>query len=450
MAGNQAPQEVSAESRIEPERIHRLNARPFGSGQYVLYWMQASQRAFWNHALEFAVDLADERKLPLLVVFGLTPYYPEANFRHYAWMLEGLRETAQALRERGIAFILRLTHPPDLALVLASDAAAVVADRGYLRHQRAWRRYLAERALCPVIEVEAEAVVPVEAAYSRQAVQASVLRRRIQGLLPRFLQPLRERAPRTKADFAEPSLDPAHPEEILSLLDVDGTVGPVELPAGTGAARGKLRRFLEEGLAQYAQLRSDPRREVTSGLSPYLHFGQMSPVEVAWEVSSFGGPGAKAFLEELIVRRELALNFVWYNLDYDRWEGLPRWARQTLQAHAAEPRPALYPLEDLEAARTDDPVWNAAQSALVRTGQMHNYLRMYWGKRLLVWTERPEEALRVGLYLNNKYALDGRDPSSYAGVGWCLGLHDRPFPERPIFGQVRSMTPEGIRRRFAL
>ena len=437
-------------TRIEPERIHQLNARPFGPGSYVLYWMQASQRAFWNPALEFAVDLADELKLPLLVAFGLTPYYPEANLRHYAWMLEGLRETAQALRERGIGFILRFKHPPDLALELASSAAAVVADRGYLRHQRAWRRYLAEQALCAVIEVEGDAVVPVETAYPRQAVRASVLRRRIQPLLPRFLQPLHERAPRIKANFAEPSLDPTHPEKIISLLDVDRTVGPVELPAGTGAARGQLRRFLEESLPWYGDFRSNPRRDVTSGLSPYLHFGQISPVEVAWEVSCVGGPGASAFLEELAVRRELALNFVWYNPDYDRWEGLPRWARETLQAHVADPRPALYALEDLEAARTDDPVWNAAQSTLVRTGRMHNYLRMYWGKRLLVWTARPEEALRVGLYLNNKYALDGRDANSYAGVGWCLGLHDRPFPERPIFGRVRSMTPEGMRRKFAL
>lgn len=437
-------------TRMEPERIHPLNARPFGPGRYVLYWMQASQRAFWNPALEFAVDLADERGLPLLAAFGLTPHYPEANLRHYAWMLEGLRETAQALRERGIGFVLRLQHPPDLALELASAAAAVVTDRGYLRHQRTWRRYLAERAPCPVIEVEGDAVVPVETAYPRQAVGAAVLRRRILPLLPRFLRPLQERAPRIRADFAEPSLDPAHPEKILSLLDVDRTVGPVDLPSGTGAARGQLRRFLEKGLPQYADFRSDPRRDVTSGLSPYLHFGQISPVEVAWEVSRVGGPGADAFLEELIVRRELALNFVWYNPDYDRWEGLPHWARETLQAHAADPRPALYPLEDLEAARTDDPVWNAAQSALVRTGRMHNYLRMYWGKRLLVWTARPEEALRIGLYLNNKYALDGRDPSSYAGVGWCLGLHDRPFPERPIFGRVRSMTPEGIRRKFSL
>lgn len=435
-------------TRIEPERIHPLNTRPFGPGRYVLYWMQASQRAFWNPALEFAVDLADERGLPLLVAFGLTPNYPEANLRHYAWMLEGLRETAQALQDRGIGFILRLGHPPDVALELAADAAAVVTDRGYLRHQRAWRRYLAERAPCPVIEVETDAVVPVETAYPQQAVRAADLRRRIFPLLPRYLRPLQEQAPRVRASFSEFSLDPTQPERILSLLEIDRTVGSVDLPAGTGAARERLRWFLEEGLADYADLRSDPRRDATSRLSPYLHFGQISPVEIAWHVSQFDGPGVHAFLNELIVWRELALNLVWYNPDYDRWEVLPRWARETLQDHAADPRPVLYTLEDLEAAQTDDPIWNAAQSALLQTGWMHNYLRMYWGKRLLVWTARPEDALRIGLYLNNKYALDGRDPSSYAGVGWCLGLYDRPFPERPIFGRVRPMTPEGIRRKF--
>ncbi|MCS7283733.1 MAG: deoxyribodipyrimidine photo-lyase [Anaerolineae bacterium] len=435
-------------TRIEPERIRLLNARTFASGQYILYWMQTSQRAFWNPALEFAVDLANERGLPLLVAFGVTPYYPEANLRHYAWMLEGLRETAQALRERRIGFVLRLEYPPDLALNLARNAAAIVTDRGYLRHLRVWRRYVAERAPCPVIEVEGDAVVPVEVAYPRQAVRASVLRRRIHLLLPRFLQPLQEQVPRIQADFDEPSLDPTSPEKVLALLEVDRTVEPVDFPSGTSAARARLRRFVEENLPRYADLRSDPRQDVTSGLSPYLHFGQISPVEIAWEVSHIGGPGAEAFLEELIVRRELALNLVWYNPDYDRFEGLPRWARETLRAHAADPRPVLYSLEDLESARTDDPIWNAAQSALVRTGRMHNYLRMYWGKRLLVWTAQPEDALRIGLYLNNKYALDGRDPNSYAGVGWCLGLHDRPFPERPIFGKVRPMTPEGFRRKF--
>jgi deoxyribodipyrimidine photo-lyase len=186
----------------------------------------------------------------------------------------------------------------------------------------------------------------------------------------------------------------------------------------------------------------------TSGLSPYLHFGQISPVEVAWRAAQVGGPGAQAFLEELIVRRELAVNFVFYNPNYDRFEGLPAWAKETLRQHASDPRPARYTLEELEEARTEDPLWNAAQTELIRTGKIHGYMRMYWGKGFLRWTEDPEKAFRFALHLNNKYALDGRDPSSYAGVGWCFGLHDRPFPERPIFGKVRPMTEAGLRRKF--
>jgi len=416
----------------------------------VLYWMQASQRAFWNPALEFAIDLANEHKLPVLVVFGLTPNYPEANLRHYAWMLQGLREAAQALRERDIGFVMRLGNPPDVALSLADRAAVLVTDRGYLRHQRAWRAYLAERASCSVIEIEGDAVVPVETAYPRQAVSAAVLRRRIQPLLPRFLRPLQEQAPQVRANFDEPSLDLDSLENIFAQLEVDRLVEPVDLPSGTHAARAQLRSFLEKNLARYAELRNDPRHDATSGLSPYLHFGQISPVEIAWEVSRVDHPSAHVFLEELIIRRELAINFVWYNPNYDTWAGLPQWAQQTLQAHAADPRPAIYSLNQLESAQTDDPIWNAAQSALIRTGRMHNYLRMYWGKRLLVWTAHPEEALRIGLYLNNKYALDGRDPNSYAGVGWCFGLHDRPFSERPIFGKVRPMTPEGFTRKYGM
>lgn len=435
-------------AHIEPERIHVINNRPIRSGQYVLYWMQASQRAFGNPALEFAIDQANEHKVPVLVVFGLAPNYPEANIRHYAWMLEGLQETAQALQDRGLGFVIRLGNPPDVALRLAERATMIVTDRGYLRHQRIWRKYLADQAPCPVIEIEGDVVVPVERAYPRQAVNAAVLRRRIQLLMSHFLHPLQEQAPRVRADFAEPSLDPTSPARLLELLEVDRSVKPVDLPSGTNTARSRLRNFLEKNLMRYAELRNDPRHDVTSGLSPYLHFGQISPVEIACEVSRADDPNARAFLEELIVRRELAINFVWYNPSYDAWAGLPRWAQATLLAHAADPRSALYSLDELESAQTDDPIWNAAQSELVLLGRIHNYLRMYWGKRLLVWTARPEEALRIGLYLNNKYALDGRDPNSYAGVGWCLGLHDRPFPERPIFGKVRPLTPEGFIRKY--
>ena len=425
-----------------------MNSRAQNSGHYILYWMQASQRAFWNPALELAVELANERRLPVLVAFGLSPSYPEANIRHYIWMLEGLRETARALEERGIGFVMRLGHPPDVALELTRKAASVVTDRGYLAHQRLWRQYLAERAPCQVIEVEGDVVIPVELAYPHQAARADILRRNIAPLLPRFLRPLEEKAPKVRAQFSEPAMDLERLEKILDLLPVDKNVKPVALPSGTKAAREKLKNFLREKLHRYADSRLSPFVDVTSGLSPYLHFGQISPVEIALVIKEAGGKGADAFLEQLIVRRELALNFVWYNPHYDRFEGLPKWARRTLLRHKSDPRPALYKVEDLEYARTDDPIWNMAQSQLFETGHLHNYLRMYWGKRLILWTADPEEALKVALYLNNKYALDGRDPSSYAGVGWCFGLHDRPFPERRVFGNVRPMTPEGMMRKF--
>jgi len=433
---------------VERERVQRLNNEPIRSGKYVLYWMQAAQRAVGNPALTFALALAREHRLPVVVAFGLTPRYPEANLRHYAFMLAGLRETAAVLRERRIRFTLRIGDPPQVALALAREAAALVTDRGYLRHQRAWRAEVATKAPCAVFQVETEAVVPVELAYPREAASAAVLRRRIQTLLPQFLRHLPELEPSVPAQDLElpgPEADPAG--DVLAELAIDRSVPPVDLPAGTEAARRRLARFLEEKLPRYHLDRNDPTKEGTSGLSPYLHFGQISPVEVALRAREVGGPGAEAFLEELIVRRELAFNFVLYNPRYDAFAGLPAWAQDSLRRHANDPRPALYTPEELEEGRTDDPLWNAAQAELRRTGKIHGYMRMYWGKQFLLWTQDPQEAFRLALHLNNKYALDGRDPASYASVGWCFGLHDRPFPERPVFGRVRSMTGAGLRRR---
>ncbi len=435
---------------VEQERVQVGNTRPPRPGRYVLYWMQASQRAGWNPALEHAIALADAQDLPVLVGFGLAPRYPEATLRPYAFMVVGLRETARELRDRGIGLVARVGEPPAVALDLAGEAAVVVVDRGYLRHGRAWRASLAERAPCPVIEVEGDAVVPVELAYDHSAWSAAVLRRRVEPLFARFLRPLPERAPRHSSlglDVLGLDLDD---ERLLDRLDLDPAVPPVDLPAGPAAARARLTSFIEEGLPCYADRRSDPSADATSGLSPYLHFGQISPVEVAWRVRAAGEVGAEAFLEELVVRRELALNYVLYNTLYDRFDGLPAWARESLSTHAADPRPATYDAAALEEARTDDPAWNAAQEELRRTGTIHGYLRMYWGKQILLWTADPERAFRIALHLNNRYGLDGRDPSSYAGVGWCFGLHDRPFPERPVWGKVRPMTRRGLEVKFDL
>jgi deoxyribodipyrimidine photo-lyase len=437
-----------------PARVHIRRGGPENTaGRFVLYWMQQAQRARANPALEEAVRLADGRGLPVVVAFGLDEHYPDANLRHFAFMLEGLAETARSLAERGIGFVLRRGCPPDVALELARSARILVCDRGYLRHQRQWRDLVAAQAPCPVVEVEGEVVVPVGVASNRAEIGARTLRPKIRRLLDPFLDLPEERGPRHRAGFDLGTLlDPDDPGTLLATLDVDRSVPPVRrFRGGTSEAEARLARFLDGRLEGYAQARSDPGRAATSELSPYLHFGQISPVAVAAAVqgSGAGSPQDRAaFLEELVVRRELSCNFTWYVEDYDRFPALPGWARATLSAHARDPRPALYGIAELEAAGTHDPAWNAAMREMRETGYMHNYMRMYWGKKILEWSRTPEEAFATALRLDNRWFLDGRDPNGYAGVAWCFGLHDRPWPERPVFGTVRTMTAAGLARKF--
>ncbi|MCR4400561.1 MAG: deoxyribodipyrimidine photolyase, partial [Syntrophomonadaceae bacterium] len=287
-------------------------------------------------------------------------------------------------------------------------------------------------------------------ASTREEYSAATFRPRLHRQLEAYLLPLAERAPRRSSLGLEvPSLDPGDPERLLASLGVDSSVPPAPgFHGGTTAARQRLQHFIEHHLDDYPLARSDPSRDRLSGLSPYLHFGHISPLYVALEIAATGGPGADAFLEQLLVRRELALNFVARNPAYDAWEGLPAWSRQTLEEHAADAREYLYTRAQLERAETHDPYWNAAQREMVLSGTMHGYMRMYWGKKVLEWSRHPREALATALYLNNRYQLDGRDPNSFAGVAWCFGKHDRPWRRRPVFGTVRAMTAAGLRRKF--
>jgi deoxyribodipyrimidine photo-lyase len=247
-------------------------------------------------------------------------------------------------------------------------------------------------------------------------------------------------------------LDLGHLDKVLAGLKLDRTVPPAAgARGGPSAARKKLKSFLDRKLDRFHDLRNDPTLDFTSGLSPYLHFGQISPLFIALEAAKHGqGPGLDAFLEELIVRRELAHNFTHYNPDYDQYEGLANWAQTTLEEHANDPRDFVYSREAFEQARTHDPYWNAAQLELVHTGAMHGYMRMYWGKKILEWTAHPREGFDIALYLNNRYQLDGRDPNGFAGVAWCFGQHDRAWGERPVFGKVRYMNANGLRRKFRI
>jgi deoxyribodipyrimidine photo-lyase len=436
---------------IQPERIRHLNARPIGRGRFVLYWMQASVRANWNHALEYAIQSANRLDCPLIAGFGLTADFPEANARHYTFLLEGLRDAARALARRGIPLIVRRGSPDRVAVELARGAALVVTDRGYLRIQREWRARAADEVRCALIQVEGDVVVPVETASDHEAYSAGTLRPRIHAHLPRFLVPLRATRLRSAAPGRLPeSLDLDDIPRQVRDLGVDAGVAPAPgFRGGAGEAARRLGRFLRHGLRRYHDDRNDPGLEGQSDLSPYLHFGHISPLQIAIAVKrSARGPAVQAYLEELIVRRELSMNFTHYHPNYDRYECLPGWARATLDAHARDPRPERYTAAELEAARTGDRYWNAAQSEMVRTGKMHGYMRMYWGKKILEWLPSPAEAFAVALALNNRYQLDGRDPNSFAGVAWCFGKHDRPWSERPIFGMVRYMNAAGLRRKF--
>ncbi len=435
---------------IQNERVRALNSKSIRQGRYVLYWIQASVRAEYNHALEYAVREANELNQPLLVFFSITETFPEANERHYYFMLEGLREAQLMLRKRGIQLVIWKRSPELGVAELAKDASLVVVDGGYLRIQRAWRDSAAERIGCSLVQVESNAVVPVEEASPKEEYSAATLRPKIARKLDYYLLPLEETSPQVDSLGLDiESFDVSDVEEAVSRLDVDRSVPRVDgLHGGTQVAKRRLEEFLREKLDLYSELRNDPTQDYLSGMSPYLHFGQISPLYIALRVLDSDSPGKDAYLEELIVRRELSLNFVHYNGHYDSLQGLPDWVRKTLGEHEADPREYIYGLADFEGAATHDPYWNAAQKEMAYGGKMHGYMRMYWGKKILEWTENPEEALRIALYLNNKYELDGRDPNGFTGVAWCLGKHDRPWRERPVFGKVRYMSAKGLHRKF--
>ena len=434
---------------IQPDRIVPLNRREARDGEYVLYWMQAAQRAEYNHALEYAIDRANELRVPLLAAFGLTADFPEANARHYRFMLEGLRQVEKDLAGRGIQLVVRAETPPQCVARLAKKARLVIVDEGHLRAQRQWRAEVAEKIACPLIEVETNVIVPVEAAAEKENFSAGTFRPRIRRQLDAYLVPLRHRKVRIpRLGSPLESLDLRDIDKVSAQLKIDRSIGPAPgLTGGSEQGKRHLEDFIGRKLDGYADRRNDPNLDGTSNLSPYLHFGQISPLQIALAVSQMQSPGKGAFLEELIVRRELSFNFVYYNHQYDGYECLPPWVRRTLDFHRRDRRQYVYSLEEFETAKTHDPYWNAAQKEMTLTGKMHGYMRMYWGKKMLEWSRSPEEGFRIALHLNNKYELDGRDPNGYAGA-WCFGKHDRAWAERPVFGKVRYMNAAGLKRKF--
>ena len=436
---------------IQEERISLLApGKKILKGDYVLYWMQAAQRTEANFALEYAVHTANNLGLPLLVFFGLTDQFPDANLRHYYFLLEGLQDVSNHLSKRGIQLVIRKGSPEQSIQELAGAASLVIVDRGYLRIQREWRSAVAHLLDCPLIQVESDVIVPLETTSPKEEYSAATIRLKIHKNLQRFLVTL----PHEKISHSSTSLDLDSVSikdlsAILGHLSIDTSVFPVSyLHGGTQAAHEHLSRFITQGLDVYHLSKNNPGHAVLSQMSPYLHFGQISPLIIALHVMDHGGPGAQAYLEELIIRRELACNFVYYNPHYDSFQGLPSWAATTLREHSTDKREYQYSLSELEKADTHDPYWNAAQKEMMTTGKMHGYMRMYWGKKVIEWSPTPQKAYQTLLSLNNKFELDGRDPNGFAGVAWCFGKHDRPWPERPIFGKIRYMTGQGLKRKF--
>lgn len=442
-----------ATREIQHERVRHLNDEGVRNGDYVLYWMQQTQRAEHNHALEYAVQKANELGRPLLVVFGLTDDYPSANARHYAFMLEGLRDAQESLTRRGIKFVVQKGAPSEVALRLGQNASMIVSDGAYLRPELSWRQRVAEEAGRRVVRVESNVVVPVELASDRRETAARTLRPKIRRHLDEYLVELLP----TEVEKAslglrvEGGIDLSDIVAVLEGMNIDKSVEPLRhlYTGGLTAAKERLEVFIEKGLDGYARHRNQPQTDHVSHMSKYLHFGHISPVYVALRIREANAlrEDVETYLEELIVRRELTINFCFYTSDYDSFSCIPDWARQTLKEHQVDEREHLYTREELEGARTHDPYWNAAMVEAIRTGYVHNHMRMYWGKKILEWSPSPEEAHETTLYLMDKYFLDGRDASTYANIAWVYGQHDRGFAERPVFGKVRYMSAGGLERK---
>ncbi len=445
------------------ERLRPLGPRPPRTGaEFVLYWCHHALRAHENPALDTAVWAANRLGLPVLVYQGLGGNHRFDSDRHHTFILESARDLAGQLAARNIRHAFCLGRAPREAgplAALASRAALVVSEEFPVPPFSRWYRRWASHAETPFFLVDTACLVPMQS-LSRPFARAYRFRKATQ---QEYARRLESNWPEIAAEVARAPLDPgfepvdldtARIPELCAACEIDHGVGPVpETPGGTQAGYDRWEAFREQGLDGYARLRNDAAVEFPLGvsrLSPYLHYGCVSPFRIAREAAASGARGAKKFLDELLIWRELAHNFCFHCPDPESLEALPEWARRTLGEHAGDQREALYSWEELARARTADPLWNAAQRSLLVQGELHNNLRMTWGKALLRWTPDPATALRLMIDLNHRYALDGSDPNSYGGLLWCLGLFDRPFPEQPVIGTTRARPTEVHARRLDL
>ena len=435
----------------------RRKGSPLTEGKCIVYWMQRAERGIDNPAVDLAIEIGNEMDLPVVVFFSAISNFPHANLRHYAFLNQGLKDIEEDLAERNVSFVVRRPPTNSLEKLLAEvGAAMLIGDENPCREPERWRRVLARRLELPFWTVDADVVVP-SALFPKHQYMLHIMRPRLLAELPKYLVPM----PRTKA---KKTWERPRGFESFNVTgdvtagwrDFDRSVKPVDkFTGGTHAALKRLKHFVAHGLADYAKQRNHPETDGTSMMSPWLHFGHISPVTIALACEEAVREGKAtaaardAYFNELIGWREISVNFVKYVPDYDSIEGAPEWAQATLREHAGDKRDPMYTLEQMERAETYDELWNAAQMQMVKTGWMHNYLRMYWAKKILEWAPNPALAWEWAVILNDKYELDGRDPNGYQGIAWAMGgVHDRPWFDRPIFGTVRYMSGASTGKKF--
>jgi deoxyribodipyrimidine photo-lyase len=435
----------------------RRNGAPKPGGKCVVYWMQRAERGLNNPAVDVGVNVANILNLPLIVYFSAISNFPSANLRHYAFLNQGLPDIEADLAERNITLVVRRPPGNSLEMLLAEvDAALLIGDENPCREPERWRQVIAQRMTIPFWTVDADVVVPSRL-FSKAQYGAYILRPKLHKELPKYLQPLENpkadhawKQPKGFANF------PVNADITEGWRKLDRSVAAVEsFQGGSRAARKRLKYFVDHLLADYEERCNQPDVDGTSRLSPYLHFGHIGPLEVALAVDAAVkktprlAKARDSFFNELIIWRELAVNFVRFTSNYDSVECAENWAKESMAQHASDKRDWIYTLEAMERGETHDELWNAAQLQMVHYGWMHNYLRMYWAKKILEWSPDPARAFEYTVALNDRYELDGRDPNGYAGIAWAIvGKHDRPWFDRPIFGKIRYMSGTSTGKKF--
>ena len=441
----------------DPRILVRRPGVPDAEGKCVVYWMQRAERAVDNPALEVAIQVANELDVPVVVFFSAISNFPSANLRHYVFLNQGLRDIQEDLAERGIEFVVRRPPGNSLEALLAEvSAAMLIGDENPCREPERWRRVVAHRLKIPYWTVDADVVVP-SGLFPKHYYALHIFKPKLYAHFPTYLVAAPKTEPRHQ--WKRPKNFEAfdvHTDVTQGWAKLDRTVAPSDMfTGGTHAALKRLGEFVKDDLPSYADRRNHPESAGTSRLSPYLHFGHISPLTIALAVEDALKSGKidqatrDSFISELVGWRELAVNFVKYVPGYDSIECAEDWAQKTLREHSRDKRDPVYTLEQLEKAETYDELWNASQLQMTKFGWMHNYMRMYWAKKILEWSPTPAAAFQYAVQLNDKYELDGRDPNGYAGIAWAIaGVHDRPWFDRPIFGTIRYMSGASTGRKF--